>query len=238
MKSRFIHPLSQVALTSIILAVFSIACSASRSATSPAQLTNTASTDQSASASVNSFDQEKSACGLDMSQAPVLNGLKLGMSADEVLALFPGIKDDAELRPRLSEPPSRFGVSSFTIRPSKYESRDKFADVSQVSFIFLDGRISNFTVSYTGPEWPHVDKFVEKFVQGTGLPAADQWQPFAGMDHQLKTLTCADFEVRVFAGGQGGNLNYVLMQDLEADKKLKERRRKAREQASPTPGEQ
>ena len=238
MESRITHGLSQVALTSIILAVFSIACSASRSATSPAQLTNTGSTDQASSAPVNSPVQEKSACGLDMSQAPVLNGLKLGMTADEVLTLFPGSKDDAELRPQLTRPPSPFGVSSFVLKPSKYESRDKFAEVSQISFLLLDGRVSNFTVTYNGPEWSHVDKFVEKFVQGTGLPAADHWQPYSGMDNQLKTLTCADFEVRVFAGGQGGNLNYVLMQDLEADKQVKERKRKAREQASPTPGNQ
>ena len=40
-------------------------------------------------------------------------------------------------------------------------------------------------------------------------------------------------QARVFAGGQGGNLNYVLMKDLEAEKKLKDRRAKAREKATP-----
>ena len=180
--------------------------------------------------------QEKATCGLDTSQAPVLNGLKLRMTTEEVLALFPGSKEDAELRPQISRPPSQFGVSSFVLKPSKYETRDKFVEVSQISFHLFDGRVSNFTVGYNGPEWPHVDKFVEKFVEGTNLPATDQWEAHAGMSTQLKTLTCTDFEVRVFAGGQGGNLNYVLMQDLEADKKLKDRKRKAREQASPTPG--
>ena len=55
------------------------------------------------------------------------------------------------------------------------------------------------------------------------------------MDNQLKILKCSEIEIRVFAGGPGGNLNYVLMRDLEADKKLKDRRAKARAKATPTP---
>jgi len=100
----------------------------------------------------------------------------------------------------------------------------------------LDGHLSSFTINYNGPQWPDVDKFVETFVEGKNLPAANQWEPYAGMETQMKTLTCTDFSVRVFSGGEAGNQNYVLVQDLEADKKLKERRRKARESASPTPG--
>ena len=224
----------------IILTVvgISVACAGYKSASSPSGANDASPVAQTSSPPVATSRQEKSACGLEISQAPVLNGLKLGMTTEEVLALFPGSKDDAELRPRLSEPPSRFGVSSFVLKPSKYETRDKFVEVSQISFHMLDGRVSNFTISYHGPEWPHVDKFVEKFVEGTNLPAGDEWQAHAGMGDQSKTLTCTNFEVRVFAGGQGGNLNYVLMQDLEADKTLKERRKKAREQASPTPGNQ
>jgi hypothetical protein len=91
-------------------------------------------------------------------------------------------------------------------------------------------------VHYNGPQWPHVDKFVEKLVGEMNLPPSEQWEAYAGQDTQLKTLTCADFLIRANAAGEGGNLNYVSMTDLEAEKKLRERRRKAREQASPTPG--
>ena len=96
-------------------------------------------------------------------------------------------------------------------------------------------RVSAFTVGFNGPEYPHVDQFVAKFIEGTNLPPVDQWQGYEGMDNQLKMLACKDFEVRVFIGGEGGKLNYVLMRDLEADRKLKERKAKARAQASPTP---
>jgi hypothetical protein len=76
-------------------------------------------------------------------------------------------------------------------------------------------------------------KFVEKFVDGTSLPAADQWEAYPGLDTQMKTLTCKDFEIRVFAGGKGGNLNYILVKDLGAEEMLKARRKKARAMASP-----
>ena len=155
------------------------------------------------------------------------------MTTDEVLALFPGSKEDAEIRASLAAPPSKFGTSSFLVRPEKYESKDKFAGINQIIFTLLDGRVSTLTVGYNGPEYSHVDKFVTKFIEGTTLPAADQWEAYVGMDNSLKILKCTDFEIRVFIGGQGGNLNYALMKDLAAEKKLKERRDKARAKAPP-----
>src|SRR5689334_21403978 len=47
-------------------------------------------------------------CQLSMAGAPNIKGLKLGMTLDEVLALFPGSKDDEEVRKHLSQPPSQF----------------------------------------------------------------------------------------------------------------------------------
>jgi hypothetical protein len=173
----------------------------------------------------------KAICDLTMAQVLVINGLGLGMTPEQVMGLFPGSSEDAEVRSSLSRPASQFGVSSFIIRPDKYKSKEKFAGISQITFTLLDGRVSKFSVGYNGPEWPHVDKFVAKFVEGTNLPAADAWEAYVGLDTQLKTLRCEDFEIRVFAGGQGGNLNYVLLVDLAAEQKLKERRAKAKEKA-------
>lgn len=218
-----------------LLIVVSIACSGYKSAGSQPAISNTQP--QPATETNNARAQEKTLCTLTMAGAPDINGVKLGMTPAELLALFPGSQEDKEIRESLAMPPSEFGVSNLTIRSAQLASNEKFAEVNHITLILLDGRVSSFTVRYNGPEFSHVDKFVTKFIEGRNLPAVDQWEAFTGMDNQLKVLTCADFEVRVFAGGQGGNLNYVLMQDREADKKLKDRRRRAREQASPTPGQ-
>jgi hypothetical protein len=155
------------------------------------------------------------------------------MTQEQVLALFPGSDQDADVRASLARPPSKFGVSSFVLRPEKYGSKETFAGISRIAFTLLDGRVSTFSAGYNGPEWPHVDKFVTKFTEGTSLPSVDQWDPYVGLDNQLKILKCVDFEIRVFAGGAGGNLNYVLMSDLLAAKKLNDRREKAEASATP-----
>jgi hypothetical protein len=212
----------------------SIACSGYKSAGSQPLANDNVQAQPSASTNT-AAAQEKSPCTLTLAGAPDINGIRLGMTPDEVLALFPGSKDDAEVRADVSKPPGQFGVSSFLIRPEKYESKDKFAGISQITFTLLDGRVSSFYVGYNGPEYSHVDKFVAKFVEGTNLPAADQWEAYVGLDNSLKILKCTEVEIRVFAGGKGGNLNYVLMKDLLAEKKLKDRRAKARAAATPKP---
>lgn len=172
-------------------------------------------------------------CSLVMDQAPVINGLRLGMTPEQVLELFPGSKEDAEVRSSLSRPSGPFGTSSFGIRPDKYESKEKVAGINQITLRLLDGRVSNFRVGYNGPEFSHVDKFVAKFTEGTNLPAADSWEAYVGMDNNLKILKCTGFEIQVFTGGPGGNLNYVEIRDLEAEKTLKDRKDKARAKATP-----
>lgn len=215
-----------------IIGFSAFACSASQSARSPGSANHAAALN-GPSTQTNSPAQEKPICTLTLAGAPDIKGLKLGMTSGQVLALFPGSDQDADLRARLAAPPSEFGVSQFVIRPEKYGSKETFAGINQITFTLLDGRVSSLSAGYNGPEWPHVDKFVTKVTEGTNLPAIDAWEDYVGMESQLKLLKCVDFEIRVFAGGAGGNLNYVLMRDLAAAKKLKERRDKAREAATP-----
>ena len=220
-----------------VLIVASIACSGYKSAGSqsvssnPVQSPSPAPTN-TASAANTANTQEKQPCTLTL--APAINGLRLGMTSDEALALFPGSKEDADISSSLARP-GKFGVSEFMIRPAKYESREKFAGLNQIVFRLLDGRVASFHVGYNGPEYSDVDMFIARLSKDSNLPAADAWDAYVGMDTQLKTLKCANFEIRAFAGGQGGNLNYVEIRDLEADKKLKDRKAKAKANATPTP---
>jgi hypothetical protein len=173
-----------------------------------------------------------SPCTLPMSQAPDIGGLKLGMTLEQVLELFPGSREDSEVKAVLARPASPVGMSSLSINPQKYESKGKFALIKQFSLTLLDGRVASFNAGYDGPKWKDVDEFVTKFSEGRNLPAADAWEPYVGLDTQLKSLKCDGFEISVFAGGEGGNLNYVQAKDLVADQELRGRRKKAREKAA------
>jgi hypothetical protein len=226
-----------LALTAFLL-VFACGCKLETSSANPnANANANAKSSPAMAANAASAEQSPSNCSLRRDVAPVLHGLKLGMSPDEVLALFPESKDNAEVKSLLARAPSQFGGTELVIHPQKYQSKDKFPGIDHINFSFLDGHAHTVNVGYAGPAYAHVDEFINKFVTGTSLPSADQWQAYPGMDTQMKTLTCQDFEVRVFAGGEGGNLNYVLLTDLEASKTLKDRRAKARAQAKPTPSQ-
>jgi hypothetical protein len=218
----------------IICAVTTVTTACKLEASSGTQNVNTNGNQANVSTRVSTQDTQTN-CSLTMTAAPVLEGLKLGMTTDEVLATLPGSKDDPDVRTQLARPRSPLGVSDLGIHVDKLQPKEKFSGINHLSFILLDGRVSTINIGYNGPAYPHVDQFVSKFVRGTNLPPVDQWQAYVGMDNQLKILTCKDFEVRVFAGGKGGNLNYVLAKDLEAEKKLREREKKAEEKASPTP---
>lgn len=165
----------------------------------------------------------KVASRLSMSQAPDVAGLRLAMTIEQVLSLFPGSESDKEIRASLNRPVNKFGVKTLVIHPAKFSAEKKFDGVNQIILTFLDGRISTLNVSYSGPVWANVNEFVSKFAQEKGLPGSDSWDAKSGADNQLKTLKCSDFEISVFAGGDNVNFNYVKMLDLTAQQKLKGR---------------
>src|SRR6266567_908100 len=83
------HPLPQLVLTSLFLVItVSVACTASRSAGSQPLANSTPSVVQTP-VQTSVSGQEKPTCQLTMAGAPAIKGLRLGMTPDEVLALFP-----------------------------------------------------------------------------------------------------------------------------------------------------
>ncbi|MBC7911191.1 MAG: hypothetical protein H7Y30_11855, partial [Pyrinomonadaceae bacterium] len=115
--------------------------------------------------------EEREVCTLSVAQAPEIGGLKLGMTPEQALALFPGSSEDAEVRAQLAKPTSPLGVSSFMLSPDRYASKAKFAGIKQITLTLLDGRVTTLSAAYNGPEWKHVDEFIAKFSEGRNLPA-------------------------------------------------------------------
>ena len=212
----------------VVVCAMGLACSTRKLETPVAPPNSEATQPQPSPSESVTHPEQSSNCSLTKAQAPLVNGLKVGMTPEEVLAVFPGSKDDPDVHSQLLRPPSPLGVSNFTIDAERLKPKEKFAGIKHFIFNLLDDRVLSLNIGYHGPQYSHVDEFVTKVVKGTNLPPADKWQTNTGMENQLKILTCKDFEVRVFAGGEGGNLNYVSLTDLEANRRLKDRRAKAR----------
>lgn len=178
---------------------------------------------------------EKVPCTVPRDRASEIKGVRLGLSTEQVLALFPGSKEDAALKAALAKPPNQYGVSTLMIKPEKYASKEKFAGIREIIFTFLDGRVSSFQANYESAPWKHVDEFVTDFTTGSKLPGVDSWDAYTGLDTQQKSLKCDGFEVTLFAGGEALNANHVKVQDLVAAEELKERRAKAKQKAAAKP---
>jgi hypothetical protein len=132
-----------------------------------------------------------SECKMKLSQAPAIRGIHLGMTASEVLALFPGAERNEMFRQRLSQ--ARFGLVTAGVVPSNYESKEKLVGVRSVDFGFLDGELNFFSVTYYGPEWKSDAQFASRVAETLNLPGVESWRPSLGG----KDLACDGFEVSV-----------------------------------------
>lgn len=174
---------------------------------------------------------QKAMCTLNTGQAPDIRGLRLGMSVEPVLALFPGSREDAEVNKSLAEP-AKFGLIRLMIRPERYASKENFVGTRNITLAFLDGKLFDITVAVSGSERKHVDELIKQFSEEKNLPAPADWQPYVGLDDKMKTLQCDGFEISVLVTGHGIEANHIRIQDLAADKEWKDRRAKAREKAA------
>jgi hypothetical protein len=166
-----------------------------------------------------------SPCALTLAQSPVIRGVKLGMSAQDLFALFPGSAERDEIKSALAKVDEypHFGLTEFYIGPSDYPTRDRFAGINQYYFVLFDGRVIRFQVYYSGPpiapQWSQVDDFVAKVAEALQLPPATQW--VRSTERTGKSLKCNGFQMEAEILNAKGSL-IVSIPDF--DKKRNERR--------------
>jgi len=169
-----------------------------------------------------------------VSKSPSVRGIRLGMSAAELLALF-GRGDDAQLRARLEgdKGPPRYGVESATFNVSDYPGAKGLAGVSSVSVNLFDGRLFSFLLYYEGPPqaliqpWSHVDQLIEKVAKAYSLPGASAWSPADAQER--KELSCGEFTVT--ADISSNCCPVLTLQSAYPREQVEARTRAAREKA-------
>lgn len=186
------------------------------------------------SASISTFGQAPAAqtlqCSLKVAQSPAVRGIKLGMKVDDVLALFPGSRENEYIKSALTANPGfpNYGMISFGIAPFQYPTKERYVGISQLSFIFVDGRTVRFYVEYGRPPWPRVDEFIDKISDALQLPPKANWTA----DNQgRKNLLCDGFRIRAATLDQRGSLSietdddpYKIQRERRAAEEEKERR--------------
>jgi len=152
-------------------------------------------------------DNSPQPCTLKLSQAPAVRGVKLGMTVDELLPLFPGVSDSVNLKQALAaaEGFPRFGDATFSINPANWGNKERFAGISSYFIHTFDRRIIGLNVQYdgfpSGARWKSADDLIQRFSDSLHLPGPKEWGP--DPYNPLKRLKCDGFEVAVSAGDQG-----------------------------------
>jgi len=160
-------------------------------------------------------------CNLTEANAPAIRSLRLGMSVDQLVGLFPGSTKRKELREALEK------VKASTSNEPMVLAFDPVADAAGQAFVGVDavsasvykGRVIAFTVAYIGTSWRTIDEWVGKLAQSYGLPAAARWEAGPN-ENPSRVLGCSGIEIEAAIQGGGSSIS---IRNKEAFKGMSER---------------
>ena len=149
----------------------------------------------------------QSLCALTEATAPSVRGLRLGMSTEQVLALFPGTNRRRDLADAIER------VKGVGSRETAYLSFDSATDFSSDSLAGVDsvavgisrGRVMAFTIAYVGPTWRNVDEWIARLSESLKLPAGRRWV-VGPNETPNKVLSCNGIEIEAAIQGGGGSI--------------------------------
>ena len=149
----------------------------------------------------------QSQCGLTEATSPSVRGIRLGMSSENLVALFPGSTKRRELRDAVDRVKSAGGGETVRLSfdPATDASGDSFAGVSSVSAGLHNGRVTDFTIGYVGPTWRNVDEWIAKLSESLTLPGARKWV-VGPSETPNKVLTCNGIEIEAAIQGGGSSI--------------------------------
>lgn len=177
----------------------------------------------------------QSRCSLKEADSPNVRGLRLGMSTQELLALFPGSAKRWAKEPRMAEAREKAMAStssepvSIAFEPATDAVRDQFANVDSVSVVFYKARVTDFTVVYVGVVWNTIDEWIAKVSESLRLPGPQEWM-IGPSEAPNKVLKCSGIEIEAAIQGGGSsirirNTEYLKEPDDRANTLNEKRRR-------------
>jgi len=166
-------------------------------------------------------------CNLTETTAPSVRGVRLGMSAQQLLALFPGITRKKEMKEAIEKATSTSGAEAAYLgfEPATDGASQQFAGVESVSAGFYRARLVDFGVQYSSANWRTVDAWIAKLSETFKLPRAQEWA--VGTDEApSKVLRCDGIVIE--AAIQGGSAS-IRIRNTEYPKESEERAKAADE---------
>ena len=174
-------------------------------------------------------------CTITEANAPTVRGLKLGMSAQQLLDLFPGITKKREMKGVIEQAKSATSPEPVVLGfdPAVDGDAKHFAGVESVSAELYKAKVVDLSVQYGGATWPNVDDWIGKLSETFKLPAAREWTPGTG-ETPSKVLRCDAIVIEASIQGGSASIrirNSVYMREME--ERMKAADEKRRQQVKP-----
>jgi hypothetical protein len=165
-------------------------------------------------------------CNLTLAQAPVIRGLRLGMTSDELFTIFPTTENEESNRARQlknAELPPNYGYTSFQFNPSRYATKDRFTGIRNLDVGLYDRKIVYIRADYSNTsQFDSNGQFIEILSKHFGLPEFKDWAGYRASVYN-PSLICDGFTFRVI--GDSGSFSIELTDSTY--KKIAEDRRQA-----------
>ena len=169
-------------------------------------------------------------CALTEATAPSVRGLRLGMTTDELLALFPGIAKKKELKSVIEQAKSTNAVEAAYLGfdPATDGDAQRFAGVDSVSAGVYRGRVIDFSVQYGGATWTDVDQWIARLSETFPALSAKSW--IAGPNEApTKVLNCDGIVIEASILGGGASVRMrssAYIQGIEERAKAAEEKKR------------
>lgn len=158
-----------------------------------------------------------SKCSLTATNAPSVRGLRLGMSTDELLALFPGSAKRKEMAADVEKAKAAAGGEPgyLSFYPATDSGQEQFAGVDSVSAGLLNGQVADFTVVYGGATWSAIDGWVAKLSETFKLPGAQGWVT-GPSETPNRVLQCEGITIEAAIQGGSASIRILKTEILKA----------------------
>ena len=173
------------------------------------------------------YSQAQSGCSLTEATSPKIRGLRLGMTTQELLALFPDSTKRKEIKDALekSRAPNIDEAVYLTFDPAADSGKSEFADVGSVSAGLHKGKVMDLAIQYVSPPWGSIDEWVAKVSESFQLPGPQGWKSGPN-ETPNRVLRCVGIEIEAAIQGGGGS---IRLRNTEVFKGIEERAKAAEE---------
>jgi hypothetical protein len=165
-------------------------------------------------------------CTLTLAQAPVIRGLRLGMTSDELFTIFPANERgefDRTQRLKSAEIPPNYGYVTFQISISDYPTGDRFTGISVLTIGLLDRKVVSIDAHYfNAPQFDRPGQLLGIAARQFGLPEYKDWLGYNEYSSN-PLLTCDGFVFQL----QGYSGSFSILVSDSTYKKIIEDRRQA-----------